>query len=188
MKAASVKELQLELEQKPHPELVALCLRLARFKKENKELLTYLLFESFDQEAWIRLIKKEMEEQFEDMNRSNNYLIKKSLRKILRTISKFSRYSGETNVEIQLLLHFCLLIRSQKININASEGLFNLYQNQLKKLKKLIATMHEDLQYDYLRELSALEEMPAKTSVAKKILSYFENKKNAKVKDKKTSS
>ena len=28
-----------------------------------------------------------------------------------------------------------------------------MYQNQLKKISKSIATMHDDLQYDYIREL-----------------------------------
>jgi hypothetical protein len=29
----------------------------------------------------------------------------------------------------------------------------NLYQSQLKKIEKLIATLHEDLQYDYRQKL-----------------------------------
>lgn len=188
MKAASIKEIQQELETLPKQELLALCLRLGRFKKENKELLTYLLFEAFDQEAYVALIKKEMEDQFEDMNRSNGYLVKKSLRKILRTIGKYGRYTGSPTVEVQLLLHFCSLIKANDIRINASVALENLYQNQLKKIRKMISGMHEDLQFDYLKELEALTTEPNKISAVKKIISYIQNKKHAKIKDQKAPS
>ena len=79
MKTSSISDIKNELQNLDKKELLALCLRLAKYKKENKELLTYLLFEAFDQEAYVALIKKEMEDQFEDMNRSNGYLVKKSL-------------------------------------------------------------------------------------------------------------
>ena len=46
MKAATVIQLKKELETLNEEHLRQLCLRLARFKIENKELLTYLLFES----------------------------------------------------------------------------------------------------------------------------------------------
>ncbi|MCB0546499.1 MAG: hypothetical protein KDD19_02870 [Phaeodactylibacter sp.] len=45
MKAATIRELKQAMDNLSAGELVELCLRLARFKKENKELLTYLLFE-----------------------------------------------------------------------------------------------------------------------------------------------
>ena len=48
MKASTVSELKEELKHLPPAQLLELCLRLARFKKENKELLTYLLFEAHD--------------------------------------------------------------------------------------------------------------------------------------------
>lgn len=156
MKAASLKEIQQELAELPKQDLVALCLRLGRFKKENKELLTYLLFEAFDQEAWVAGIKKDMGEQFAEMNRSNLYLVKKSLRKILRSLGKYSRYAGLPVVEVQLLLHFFSLTGSNGLNMHASAALQNLYQNQEKKIRKLIAGMHEDLQFDYLKELDLL--------------------------------
>ena len=188
MKAASLKEIQQELAELPKQDLVALCLRLGRFKKENKELLTYLLFEAFDQEAWVAGIKKDMAEQFEEMNRSTLYFVKKSLRKILRSIGKYGRYSGAPAVEVQLLLHFFSLTRSHDIDMHGSAALQNLYQNQEKKIRKLIAGMHEDLQFDYLKELEFLVQAPEKTSAAKKIISYFQKKKYAKIKEKKTPS
>jgi hypothetical protein len=58
MKAVTVKELKEELTNYTPKELRELCLRLARFKKENKELLTYLLFESSDEALYIESVKK----------------------------------------------------------------------------------------------------------------------------------
>jgi hypothetical protein len=157
MKAATVSELKAELVNAPAPQLVELCLRLAKFKKENKELLTYLLFESFDEEAYISNIKKEVEEQFEEMNRDSLYFVKKSLRKVLRTINKYIRYTASTNAEVSLLLHFCTTLKTSGIPIKRNQVIENIYHNQLKKIAKAISTMHEDLQYDYLKELKALE-------------------------------
>ena len=48
MKAASIIQLKKELENKSNADLITYCLRLSKFKKENKELLTFLLFEADD--------------------------------------------------------------------------------------------------------------------------------------------
>ena len=49
MKTATVREIKLELKDKSSDELVELCLMLSKFKKENKELLTYLLYEKHNE-------------------------------------------------------------------------------------------------------------------------------------------
>ncbi len=156
MKAATVNEIKQELINTSPSVLTELCLRLARFKKENKELLTYLLFEAHDTSAYIESVKNNMAIQFADMNKSNVYFVKKSLRKILRTANKYTRYSGLPTVEIELLIYFCTAMKELNISINDNPVLYNIYQNQLKKINKAIAGLHEDLQYDYLREVNKL--------------------------------
>ncbi len=156
MKAATINELKQELQNTTSVKITELCLRLARFKKENKELLTYLLFEAHDTTGYIENVKAAMDDQFEDVNKSNVYFIKKTLRKILRTANKYSRYSGLPNVEIELLLYFCIRMKELNIPINKNPVLTNIYNNQLKKITKTVATLHEDLQYDYLREINKL--------------------------------
>ena len=74
MKAVSVKELKEELRNRSQKELLELCLRLSVFKKENKELLTYLLFESYDETLYIESVKKEIDEQFLQINKKTYYL------------------------------------------------------------------------------------------------------------------
>ena len=49
MKTVSLSELKRALQNVPLGDLPDLCLRLAKYKKENKELLTYLLFEADDE-------------------------------------------------------------------------------------------------------------------------------------------
>jgi len=156
MKAATINELKSELANIPADELVNLCLRLARFKKENKELLTYLLFESFDEQAYVDNIKIEMQQQFEEINTSSLYFVKKSLRKILRLLSKYIRYCGSAEAEVKLLLYFCTTLKASGIPVEKNTVIKNMYQAQLKKISKTIATMHEDLQYEYVKELETL--------------------------------
>lgn len=156
MKAATINELKQELINSSPSKLTELCLRLARFKKENKELLTYLLFEAHDTAAYIENVKNEMASQFADINKSNVYFVKKTLRKIVRTANKYTRYSGLATVEIELLIYFCARMKALDISINNYPVLANIYQNQLKKINKTMATLHEDLQYDYLREINKL--------------------------------
>lgn len=156
MKAATINELKQELINCSPTQLTELCLRLARFKKENKELLTYLLFEAHDTAAYIGSVKNEMTSQFEEINKSNVYFVKKTLRKILRTANKYTRYSGLAIVEIELLIYFCSNMKELGISINNNPVLLNIYQNQIKKINKAMSNLHEDLQYDYRREIDKL--------------------------------
>ena len=156
MKAASIQEIKQELNDLPQSRLASLCLRLARFKKENKELLTYLLFESVDETSYVNQVKKEMEEQFAEINKSNLYFVKKSLRKIVRVTSRYIRYSDSPETEISLLLHFCSTLKSSGIHYEKSPVLLNMYKSQMKKINAVIGTLHEDLQYEYRKEILQL--------------------------------
>jgi len=159
MKAVTVKELKDELTNYTPKELRDLCLRLARFKKENKELLTYLLFESSDEALYIESIKSEADEQFEQINRKSPYLIKKSFRKILRTLRKYSRYSQKKETEVELLVYFCKKLNKFTPSISSSTGLQNLYNKQIETIRKKVALLHEDLQFDYKTELNSLNDI-----------------------------
>lgn len=156
MKAASINELKKELQEIPPAQLVELCLRLAKFKKENKELLTYLIFESHDLQAYINAVKEEMDAFFADRPRENIYFVKKHLRKILRNTNKHIKYAGSKQAEIELLLYFCVKVKKADIRIGESIALTKIYVQQVKKIEKAIALQHEDLQHDYKRQLGRL--------------------------------
>ncbi len=149
MKAVPVVTIKKELKELSNEELIELCLRLSKFKKENKELLTYLLFESQNEEDYIQSIKNFVDEQFEIINRDSYFFIKKSVRKILRLIKKFARYSLKKETEVELLLYFCQKLKEFIPSIKNNVTLTNIYERQLVLSKKIISTLHEDLQYDY---------------------------------------
>ncbi|QDO95392.1 hypothetical protein FNB79_15925 [Formosa sediminum] len=156
MKAATVKELKVELKDQTQAELIEICLRLSKFKKENKELLTYILFESYDESEYINQIKTEVTDQFKAINTNSFFYIKKSVRKILKQIKTYARYSGKKETEVELLLFFCSELKALRPSIKHNVILTNLYNRQIISIKKSISTFHEDLQYDYLQELNQL--------------------------------
>lgn len=156
MKAATIQEIKQELLSLPHHELAEITLRLARSKKENKELLTFMLFESHDMSGYIESVKKEMEAGFLDINISHVYFAKKTIRKMLRITNKYIRFSGSKQAEAELLMHFCKLVRESGIRIEKNPALNNLYQNQLKKIEKAMEGLHEDMQYDLRKILDPL--------------------------------
>jgi len=156
METAPVSQIRKELKDLPPEALQELVLRLTRFKKENKELLSYLLFEANDEQAYIRQVKEEIDLEFRSLNRSSYYLAKKTLRKVLKTTNKYIRYSGKKETEIELLLYFCKKMKDSKLNYKANRVVFNLYINQVKRIQKAISGMHEDLRFDYREELEAL--------------------------------
>ena len=157
MKAATVTQLKKELQHRNPDELLVLCLRLARFKLENKELLTYLLFEADDEQGYIETVKAQVDAQFEEINTSSYYYIKKSTRKILRGLRKYIRYSNSKETEVELLLYFCQKLNDFRPSIHRNRMLTNLYERQLIAINKKIIALHEDLQYDYGLILDALQ-------------------------------
>jgi len=157
MKAASLKEVKSELSHKSHSELMDLCLRLSRFKKENKELLTYLLFENSDEEGYIKSIQQAMDLEFETINTDSYFYMRKSIRKILRLIKKYIRYSQNKETEVELLLYYARKLKEFSPSIFKSKALENLYFRNLDFIKKKVSVLHEDLQYDYKLEIEELE-------------------------------
>ena len=157
MKAATVHELKEELKHQSAAQLLELCSRLARFKKENKELLTYLLFEAQDEQAYIESVKQEVQDLFGTINFSHLYFAKKTLRKILRVINKHSRYSGNKQSDMELRIFFCQQLKESGIPIRRNAVINNIYAGQIKKINAALATLHEDLQHDYSKDIAGLE-------------------------------
>ena len=149
MDTASVRQLKTELNNLERSELTDIILRLSKFKKENKELLTYLLFESDNEQDYIREIKLEIDENFKNINTSSFFYIKKSIRKILKIVKTYIRYSTVKETEIELLLYFCKKLRSMQPSMTKNQQLVNMFTIEIKSAEKKMNTLHEDLQYDY---------------------------------------
>ena len=149
MKAVTLREIKQELNTLSTQEIQELCLRLSRFKKENKELLTYLMFESHNESGYIESVKSYVDDEFELINRDSYFYIRKSTRKILRNVKKYIRYSQNKETEVALLLYFCQKLKDFSPSISRSVQLQNMYNRQILLAKKIVLTFHEDLQYDY---------------------------------------
>ncbi len=173
MKAASLSNIKRELKEKTHSELLEYCLSLARFKKENKELLTYIIFEKDNEQGFVDLIKEDIDEAISSIASYSPYMIKKQLRKILKEIKKNIRFSKNKETEVQLLLHFIKSLKQlphpHKIGTNIKTGekiyipfmkyetsISNMFGQQVKMIRKAIDKLEEDLQFDYTQLLNEI--------------------------------
>ncbi|MEO9869055.1 hypothetical protein [Ekhidna sp.] len=156
MKAASLAEIKRELKDRDSEEILQLCLRLGRFKKDNKELLTYLLFEAQDEGGYAKLLKEDVDDMMDEINTTHLYYVKKGLQKIVRSLNKSLRYSGQKQTEVEVRLYFCQCIRKEGIKITRHTTINNLYHREIKRIEKALSSLHEDLQADYQYEIDKL--------------------------------
>jgi hypothetical protein len=153
--AYGLQDIKKEIQHLPDGQLAELCLRLARHKKENKELLAYLLFEANNEQAFIEQVKAEVGFMFSQLP-SQSYLAAKSLRKILRLIGKYTKFMASKTAEIELLINFGHNYL-QYIDKRTSYKPIRLILNrQLDKIRTLIWKLHEDLQFDYTEDYNHL--------------------------------
>lgn len=157
MKATSISELKKELHELPAKQLIELCLHLVKYKKDNKEFLDYLLFQAHDKPSFVSAVKNEIDEHFEELKmQANLYYVKKSLRKLLRLITKYCKYISDKALAADLHIYFCQKMKASGIPFHKSQLLVNMYEQQLKKINTLINGLHEDLQQDYLNDLEKI--------------------------------
>ena len=157
MKAASLNEIRKDLQAADEDAVRKICIRLARYKKENTELLTYLLYEAGNEQSYIENVKEDIAELFTTLPKGGNtYFIKKTLRKILRFADRQIRYSGIKQTELEVRIFFCTKVKEERVPLQPGTVLYNLYQQQLKKINAIFEKLPEDLQADYEREVRVL--------------------------------
>lgn len=150
-----LQDIKKEIQHLPAQQLAELCLRLARYKKENKELLAYILFETNNEAAYIEKVKAETGFMFSQLP-SRSYDTAKSLRKILRLLAKYTKFMGSKEAEIDLLLNFCNNYVDYIDRKIFYKPLRMILSRQLLKIRTLIGKLHEDLQYDYTETYNTL--------------------------------
>lgn len=158
MSKYSIKNFKDELKHLDSKELADLLIKLTRFKAESKEYLGFLLFQSHDIQSFVVQVKAEIDKEFLVINTDSPFYVKKSLRKILRKIRLYSRYTGQKENEIEWLLYFCRNLGSLDKSLMRNHQLQKIYNLQLETIAKKISTVHEDLQYDFRLELEELKE------------------------------
>lgn len=157
MKAAALSDIKKELEHLPPKELLDLCIALAKYKKDNKEYLGFLLFDAHDKLQFIKEVKEEIDEHFVALKlQLNLYYVKKSLRKLLRIITKYTKYVDDKALCAEMYIYFCNKLKTSGIPYHKSQMLVNLMEQQIKKINVLINTLHPDLQNDFLIDLEKI--------------------------------
>ncbi len=149
METNSISEIKKELQQLPQKELLEICLRLTKFKKTNKELAHYILFEAHNENAYIEKAKIEISNRFEEMPMSSLFFSTKHLRKTLRIAKQYAQYSKLPQTEIELILHFCFELKQRKNYWQNYQAIEGIYERQIIKIASDSKKLHEDLQYDY---------------------------------------
>jgi hypothetical protein len=156
MKTASIKELKTTLEAATHEELFDYCLQLIKYKKENKELLTYLLYEKNDATHYINGVKDELDTHFKNVRLLQLYYVKKTIGKIIRIANRYIKYSKDAIIEIEITLHVAERIQSLHLPLERNKALQNMYLSLLKKINQTLQNLHEDEQYDYMKRIKRL--------------------------------
>jgi hypothetical protein len=156
MNSESLSNLKKEIQNLPPELIVQYCIRMAKYKTENKELLSYLIFSAYDQQTFIEEVKKEIDLQFENLNKTNLYLAKKTIRKALKTTHKFIKFSCIKQTEVELLIHFCKKLKATGLRLHHGKVLSNLYIRQFERITNVLSTLHEDLQLDYEEEIKMI--------------------------------
>lgn len=156
MKSHTIHEIQKELSTLDKKEVLDMCMRLAKHKKENKELLSYLLFEVNDEKEYLEKIKKSLDELFHEINRKSAYTTKKGLQKVVRNLNKFIKNSSKKETELDLRIYFCKKVKAARIDLDSSKIISNLYYREIDKIKNVFSKLHEDMQYDYKEDLEKL--------------------------------
>jgi hypothetical protein len=156
MSAYSISQIKKELQLLDTEQLQQVVLRLGKYKVENKELLSYLLFKAHDEAIFIEEVKEGIDESLSTLNHTNLYWAKKTIRKALRFANKNIRYSGLKETEVEIRIYFCQRMKATGIPFDQSTALSNLYNGQLIKPGKALSTLHEDLQFDYQQQIEEL--------------------------------
>ena len=155
VKQYGLQEIKKELLQLDGKQTAALCLRMARYKKENKELLAYLLFDADNELAFADSFKQDIGLMM-SQTPALSYQAVKVLRKILRLTNKYIKFTASKQVEVELLMSFCRNYLEYVDRKTAHKPLRMIMVKQLEKAKKAINKLHEDLQFDYNREFDIL--------------------------------
>jgi hypothetical protein len=150
-----LSDLKKELLELNKPELIQLCLRVAKLKRENKELLAYLIFDADDPLFYAQKLKPEIKEVFEQPFQHAYYLTK-SIRKVMRLITKYYRFTsnkqGETDLLIYLVEEFHQSWRHEYRYQALGKVIFRCLEKAQTNLKKI----DEDFRADFEQPLAEL--------------------------------
>lgn len=151
-----LSDIKKELALLDKAQLMALCTRMAKLKKENKEFLSYLISDADDPQFYAEKLKAELDVVWKEPFYSV-WALNKSLRKSLRLISKYRRFTSHLRGELELMLHF-----QQGFFDHWKHGFNNrrfesMSDQNLRKIHKLFGQIDEEFRADYQAQIDDLE-------------------------------
>jgi len=155
MKKENLRDLKKELEILEPEDLIKVALRLAKLKTENKELLAYLLFDAEDPLNYAEGLKEDVLSPFNGEFQTT-YHFTKSIRKSLRLIAKYLRFTSNRQGETELLLFLVNAYHQNYKHQYRTAALSKIVFRCLEKAETNISKLHEDLQADYTETLNDL--------------------------------
>jgi transcriptional regulatory protein LevR len=102
-------------------------------------------------------LKLEIDAFFDELKFFGAYHYTKQIRKILRLVAKHIKYSSTPSTEVELLIHFCQRLQKLIVGKHPITALENIYARQVDKIEKSMAKLHEDIQFDFAKDLRDLK-------------------------------
>lgn len=159
LKPADLKDIRKEISEIDRKSLEEICGKLIRYKKENKELLSYLLFWSEDETLFQEELTLAITEMMKEVNTTTVFWAKKTIRKIVRNMNRYIGFSKNSITEIEVRIHFCEEMKKLRLPIHQSKVLINIYEAQIKKIHSALGKIHEDLQRDYEEKIRLISKI-----------------------------
>lgn len=157
MQLPSLAQIKKELKTLDEKELIDVIIDLSKFTRDNKAYLYFRLFEKDNPRLFVEMVEGELEWHFQNANTKSYFTAKKSAQAIRRKLNKNLKLTKDKTAQIELIAYFCEKIRAYGYLGYHHPVIENLYQAQIRKMEKLIAGLHEDLQYDYREMISQLK-------------------------------
>ena len=149
-----IHELRVKTNDLSVESLHRLLTRLMRFKRENKELVAFELFIRAEPENWFADIREECNVTLNEMNTSHPYFMRKTMRKLIRTLKTYARYAGDPAIEAELLCILLEAFHQKHLHEHTAEKIRKIVTDTQVRLQKMISKLHDDLQYDFIRRLA----------------------------------
>jgi hypothetical protein len=157
MEISSLTDLKKDLSYLSEKELIALITDLAKFSRDNKAFLYFKLNEKSHPNLFVDLVKEELDNAFQTANTRGYNIAKKSIQGIRGKLNKSLKLSKNKADQAELVLYFCELMNDYDYLDFGHPVIDNLYDSQIRKARKLISTLHEDLQSDFEYRIEELE-------------------------------
>lgn len=150
-----LSDLKKELLELSKPELIQLCLRVAKLKRENKELLAYLIYDVDDPLFYAQKLKPEIKEVF-NQPFQHAYYLTKSIRKAMRLITKYYRFTSNKQGETELLIYLVEEFHQSWRYEYRYQALGKIIFRCLEKAQSNLKKIEEDFKADFEQPISEL--------------------------------